>query len=58
MVIEVGYLKSLKELQEDAAWWLINLKALTKMMNLIKIGKNLLSLNLEYWKPRYHKRGC
>lgn len=50
IVVEVGDSQTLAKLHQDAAWWLINSKGLTRMVILIKLSKAPLNLRLEQWQ--------
>jgi len=50
VVVEVGDSESLGELQKDAYWWLTNSKDQVRMVIIIKISKDLMSLRLEHWE--------
>jgi hypothetical protein len=52
VVIEVGYSESLRELREDAAWWLEHSDRQTRMAIIIKIGTYPNSMKFECWEMR------
>lgn len=49
-VVEVGDSQTLHKLHQDASWWLIHSKGLTRMVILIKLNKAPLNLRLEQWQ--------